>query len=1089
MDSQAESLATLTRQLTGGISAELEIADLDDYTNTPFDDQTRQIDHVLSGFDSDIEVAKERNAQKDLKINELREKKLREVQQTMHSDEKLSIEGIKPLTKSEENKILADCWQTFGRERQSNWHCLTKEGRNFLHHLAYQPWVRDSRPCPAWVVTAAVSERPDLMDATDLKGRTPLTAAIAENNVRFCLAVFTQKTGKLEELGKYLRRECTIRESSNISDSELTCLHAALTPRHFSNQNGSHRAKILLNLISMAPREMFTVTDSHGRTPLHLALEFDCSSLPSQVNIVKMLLQRGPEALSIAKKLDSGRRISVYQYHEESRKKAEYRYKERQNELKEQEDKQIEERFRAPQQRSNTQGNSQISVPGKEPEMPKTRETDISGGSKKADTLPDRSTRPPRGPDLNRPLANVSSRRDSGSKFETYSLPEALPKTTNEIPAYAKRRELEEKEHRERQAASDEILHHLRLLCLRTQDPDKASQFLKKLEGNDDKVLWFDFGPRKKMSEPEFKKVFDHLGFESVLQYVAFPQIDVKTIEESGHTEGRTEWIPDPVVIFFDWLRHKKRGVKKIIRVIVDDFEDHEASHNSHSDEGIEQALDGFNVEILDWARPDICPSSLLKFGQSLREINLYWSGRNPVLRAWSEAEGLCKLRNLERIKIIKVHGTQSSRRTEENLHSFKQRLEKSWSQAWPAGMHRLPIIEIDASLPAHLGHALAHRRGLQRGAVQPSPFNSHNINPHRWMECMKRFSEEFRQIVGKLSNMKRPVDSIIPGPVVVALIDDGTDKDHSDLSFNRPFRGTSFEQYQQGSRYRGVSPWWHSSSGHGTLMARLIAGICPSAVIHIIKLRTFAAQDSEKLQIDTKSAIEAIKYATELGAQIISMSWTVKPPEEDDTSFRNALHSALTDPQGISMFCAASDQGKFADRTFPHAGNQGSFRIGGATATGKTLDTVGDKDKLDFVFPGHEVVIDHWYEDVDRKTLDEFDAHSGSSVATALAAGLAALIIECVRLGVVHTNENPEKQNDPDIAVTANDLALIRKSQALKQAMLSIGTDMNTGHKYLEVWRLFEAKTTRLNEHRRNADFLGQMETIAGLARHFLKR
>lgn len=175
MDSQAESLATLTRQLTGGISAELEIADLDDYTNTPFDDQTGQIDHVLSGFDSDIEVAKERNAQKDLKINELREKKLREVQQTMHCDEKLSIEGIKPLTKSEENKILADCWQTFGRERQRNWHCLTKEGRNFLHHLAYQPWVRDSRPCPAWVVTAAVSERPDLMDATDLKGRTPLT--------------------------------------------------------------------------------------------------------------------------------------------------------------------------------------------------------------------------------------------------------------------------------------------------------------------------------------------------------------------------------------------------------------------------------------------------------------------------------------------------------------------------------------------------------------------------------------------------------------------------------------------------------------------------------------------------------------------------------------------------------------------------------------------------------------------------------------------------------------------------------------------------------------------------------------------------
>lgn len=61
------------------------------------------------------------------------------------------------------------------------------------------------------------------------------------------------------------------------------------------------------------------------------------------------------------------------------------------------------------------------------------------------------------------------------------------------------------------------------------------------------------------------------------------------------------------------------------------------------------------NVEILDWARPDFCPASLQKFGESLREINLYWSGRNPVLRAWSEAEGLCKLRNLERINIVRV--------------------------------------------------------------------------------------------------------------------------------------------------------------------------------------------------------------------------------------------------------------------------------------------------------------------------------------------------------------------------------------------------------------------------------------------------
>lgn len=220
-------------------------------------------------------------------------------------------------------------------------------------------------------------------------------------------------------------------------------------------------------------------------------------------------------------------------------------------------------------------------------------------------------------------------------------------------------------------------------------------------------------------------------------------------------------------------------------------------------------------------------------------------------------------------------------------------------------------------------------------------------------------------------------------------------------------------------------------------------------------------------------------------------MSWTVKPPdaEEQKAEFVSAIHAAVTNPKGILIFCAASDQGKFGDRTFPHAANPSSFRIGAAAATGKVLDTVGDKQTLSFILPGHEVVIDNWYDEVDKDTLKKFDAHSGSSVATALAAGLAALIIECVRLGVIHTDENPEKQGDPNVAITLADLSRIRKYETMKEAMLSIGTDLNTGNQYLEVWRLFEAKTKKLNECRRNTDNLGQMEIIAGLARHFLKK
>lgn len=235
---------------------------------------------------------------------------------------------------------------------------------------------------------------------------------------------------------------------------------------------------------------------------------------------------------------------------------------------------------------------------------------------------------------------------------------------------------------------------------------------------------------------------------------------------------------------------------------------------------------------------------------------------------------------------------------------------------------------------------------------------------------------------------------------------------------------------------------------------------------------------------------MRAIRYATELKADIISMSWTIKPPiERVKLEFDNAVHLALNGKNRALMFCAASDQGKFADRTYPHRSNPSSFRIGAAAATGKIMDTVGDADDLNFIFPGHEVVVDNWYDDVKDISLKTFEAHTGSSVATALAAGLAALIMECVRLGVVHTNNSPDKQQDATVAIRAEDLVSIKDRDTMKSALLSIGTDINTRNLYIEVWKLFEDKAKKLEEARLNCDPEGQLEIIAGLARNFLRK
>lgn len=234
----------------------------------------------------------------------------------------------------------------------------------------------------------------------------------------------------------------------------------------------------------MVPKEMFTVTDSQGRTPLHLAVDFESTNLPSQVSIVKALLQYGPDALNSLKKLDADRSVSIYQYHESLRNRAQERFRNRQRDLREQEEKQNEQLIRPPnQQEPRNQEKRQVGVPGKEPGMAIARDAGLR--SKKTDSISKGGVEPPRLPDIPaRPYANVSSRRDSGSKWETSSQAEDPPRPPTVKSASAKRREVEELEQNDREAASDEILHHLRLLCLRNQDPDKASQFLRSLHGN-----------------------------------------------------------------------------------------------------------------------------------------------------------------------------------------------------------------------------------------------------------------------------------------------------------------------------------------------------------------------------------------------------------------------------------------------------------------------------------------------------------------------------------------------------------------------------------------------------------------------------
>ncbi|KAH8899144.1 hypothetical protein GQ53DRAFT_759332 [Thozetella sp. PMI_491] len=86
-------------------------------------------------------------------------------------------------------------------------------------------------------------------------------------------------------------------------------------------------------------------------------------------------------------------------------------------------------------------------------------------------------------------------------------------------------------------------------------------------------------------------------------------------------------------VTLFSSLR--RNGVCKIIELSVNDLEG-----SGHSDEAIEDALGGFEVERWNWKRDDIPSWVIANCSGVVREIDIYFSGDEKVLQEWLGPDG-----------------------------------------------------------------------------------------------------------------------------------------------------------------------------------------------------------------------------------------------------------------------------------------------------------------------------------------------------------------------------------------------------------------------------------------------------------------
>ncbi|KAK7716353.1 hypothetical protein SLS64_003507 [Diaporthe eres] len=992
------------------------------------------------------------------------------------------------------------------------------------------------------------SDRHLLLEVDDNSGYTPLHLAIYRRNrsmIKWICAACDEIDAAQGDKGKgYI--DAVLRKKGTLL--KRNCIHLAID----SAKTG--KDKTARSLVDMASAETLADKDEKGNTPLALAVEYKrCSD--GQIKLIEAIVERSDHFIRNHPSLDFNEKYeSPYMHHV-------------------------------------------ATIPADRPKVAPAEPVAM---------VDQRQRRPEQGSRSHMPKANTAasmanaqpSRPDAGGKAGMGPQGKDGPEKVQPPDPGASSRAASDSNERH----ANEIREFLKKHYLRSRDQDVALEILYGKNPKSEKAISFDLSGYETLTKNEIKQHISILDFENILQYVDVPMISTEQVAQQRSRAQRAR-ISDQqdgdgrsdVQTVFELLREK--GVKTILEVTVDDLE-----HPAHSDLAIEQALcwgnssQTMNVEIWNWKKIDISPDLICKVASDVTSIQLYWSGRNAVLRAWSEEEGLPKLTKLRHIALHVQQGClEPHQRVEENIKAFRDRLinhtararsseilgelqeemdkqfnNQSSSKKLREGVkERLAETgkEFRDALEIELAKAIAqvsraktetpkdHGRQEKKAAVDKakqsikafvssekrkesdddiytvlkqakqrakmqakeialamaSPYFDLDIEvyypggsrrtynhtaqsadgylerpqKHEWIQCMT----EFRQLLYNAEKsfcktnenrelLKKAVDET-DGPITVALIDDGIEVteirfDKSIVITGRSFYPKPQERTSDKSTYL---PWYLSSKGHSTIMASQIHRVAPKANLCFLKLQDSYHPQSNKRQITIKSAAQAIREATRRKVHIISMSWTITPPSNETESEQQDikdLEAAIAEAsaENILMFCSASDEGANQTATYPSKAQPGKiFKIGGADANGGLYDRVGDISMVDFILPGQLVASD----DLTDSALSKQQYWSGSSVATALAAGLAALILYCAQIRVARSRTDAERDT------AKKHFKLLRQHGKMKEAFGAITSEGSTG-KYPAVWTIFGKKVMD-SRNIKNSRQVEPIDLVAGVA------
>ena len=252
---------------------------------------------------------------------------------------------------------------------------------------------------------------------------------------------------------------------------------------------------------------------------------------------------------------------------------------------------------------------------------------------------------------------------------------------------------------------------------------------------------------------------------------------------------------------------------------------------------------------------------------------------------------------------------------------------------------------------------------------------------------------------------------------IKIAILDSGIDSSHTEIAQNivQPWpdhcTSETKAKIKAENDCRAIKKWQgfphtldprQDALGHGTHIASVILKTAPYAALYIARIFNDHGQmceldELEKVQIRAIYVdidLQAFEWAIEENVALLSLSWGFRT--ETVPEIKRVINKAIE--SGIIVIAAAGNQGSLFEIPFP-ANMPDVFCIGAARALGHGSEFNPPHDK-DFKFSalGEQVLAAYAKHDRNSASLhNEQQARSGSSIAVAVAVGIAANVLEYV--------------------------------------------------------------------------------------------